>query len=575
MNITHLGFMKKTFWLILISFIFFTTSKSQTCSHSVSLEDHYGDGWNAATLTIIVNGEVALDSITLPGGSGPLIFYFFAETGDTIDAIYTQGGWPVENEYTVYDGRDTIIGQSGIGGQTIPDNIYNMTGKCPSCFEPQNLRETNVTNTSGDLHWTSIQPASTWEYQFGPTGYIPDSIGITTTSNTVRLSNLSPRCTYDWYVRTDCGNGDFSRWSGPKVFTTASEIQSFPFIEDWEENSISTAWAIFIGDGSVLRTNDNSYSGDSALIHTGNNDYYFRSDNNYDAWIKAQPGTGLNKTHSTYNDVTIDLSNAIDAELTFFYSMNAYYYYSYFYDNYFWVVVNSGSGWSEIFSAQVIDSTIDYTKVNLSLKEYINDTLRIRFFHSARFEENYLLLDDISVLAEFPCEAPNNMIESDITVSSAKIIWSDNSLATSWEYQWGESDYSPYDTGINTEVIEAQITGLEQNTSYDWYVRSVCDSSNKSDWSGPGTFKTQVNSAEFNSDDISPKIVSVNKTLIIHNPKCYTGSLILYDIQGTQNQIYYLNGDIKQQIETYLRTGLYIFQIDIDSKAITGKVFIN
>jgi len=87
------------------------------CQHRIDLYDCYGDGWNGNTLDVLVNGVTVLSQITLPGGTGPLSFYFMAATGDTIQTIYyPSGGWPYEPYYYVYDGFGTLIGLDGIVG---------------------------------------------------------------------------------------------------------------------------------------------------------------------------------------------------------------------------------------------------------------------------------------------------------------------------------------------------------------------------------------------------------------------------------------------------------------------------
>ncbi|MCD4729967.1 MAG: T9SS type A sorting domain-containing protein [Bacteroidales bacterium] len=83
--------------------------------YSVELWDDYGDGWNGGTLTVLVDGEVVLDNITLEAGSGPETFYFDAVSGAEVTCIFTPGGWPYECSYYIYcDGN--VVFADGEGG---------------------------------------------------------------------------------------------------------------------------------------------------------------------------------------------------------------------------------------------------------------------------------------------------------------------------------------------------------------------------------------------------------------------------------------------------------------------------
>jgi hypothetical protein len=99
------------------------------CEHRIDLYDCFGDGWNGNTLDVLVNGVTVLSQITLPGGTGPLTYYFEAATGDTIQTIYYPiGGWPYEPYYMIYGGLGVLLGQDG-GNCQQPTGI-TVIGNC-------------------------------------------------------------------------------------------------------------------------------------------------------------------------------------------------------------------------------------------------------------------------------------------------------------------------------------------------------------------------------------------------------------------------------------------------------------
>lgn len=78
-----------------------TVTVSTSCTHSISLYDSYGDGWNGCYVDVTVNGTVVLDNITLGSGAGPGTYYFNAQTGDDIDVIFYPVDWADECYFTL------------------------------------------------------------------------------------------------------------------------------------------------------------------------------------------------------------------------------------------------------------------------------------------------------------------------------------------------------------------------------------------------------------------------------------------------------------------------------------------
>ncbi len=90
------------------------------------------------------------------------------------------------------------------------------------------------------------------------------------------------------------------------------------------------------------------------------------------------------------------------------------------------------------------------------------------------------------------CLAPGELTASEITSTSADLGWIEYGNAASWDIEIGVAGFSP--TGVPTQAGVTQnpfiYGGLSENTSYDFYVRSVCDAGEYSDWVGPLNFST-------------------------------------------------------------------------------------
>jgi hypothetical protein len=103
-----------------------------------------------------------------------------------------------------------------------------MSLSVTGCNSPENLTASNITQTSAVLTWDgSTSTNQGYDYVLITDGSTPDFSTVPTANvnagiTTVNLQSLSIGTTYDAYVRTNCGNGDFSDWSPVESFTTLS-----------------------------------------------------------------------------------------------------------------------------------------------------------------------------------------------------------------------------------------------------------------------------------------------------------------------------------------------------------------
>ena len=94
----------------------------------------------------------------------------------------------------------------------------------PTCFKPTALTASTITDVSAQLGWTNVGNTS-WQVLVLPAGSPAPTASSTgwvpTTSNPYTALGLTAATCYDYYVRTDCGATDgLSTWSGPKNFCT-------------------------------------------------------------------------------------------------------------------------------------------------------------------------------------------------------------------------------------------------------------------------------------------------------------------------------------------------------------------
>ncbi|NNK82009.1 MAG: T9SS type B sorting domain-containing protein, partial [Flavobacteriaceae bacterium] len=163
-------------------------------------------------------------------------------------------------------------------GQSTPNPCYNGSWGVtadfsinvvapPSCIPPSFLTVSNIDGTSADISWTANNGETAWEYvvQLAGTGE-PSGTGVSSATNSLTESGLDYSTDYELYVRSDCGGGDLSTWSGPVNFTTT--IQTFyDIVCDTDspininycyDNNDTTAWTFNSDNGFPIELVFNS-----------------------------------------------------------------------------------------------------------------------------------------------------------------------------------------------------------------------------------------------------------------------------------------------------------------------------
>lgn len=244
-------------------------------STNADISINYGSSGTAAAMT----NSIVTDFGIVNGGYQEVLAYF-----------------TVPSDGTYYVG---ILGSiNGSPYYISVDDISIIVG--PSCLDPTDLSASNIAGTTADLSWTENGSATSWEIELGLNGFTPTgtatNIGVW---NPFPMTGLSSETSYDYYVRSDCGGGDYSNWIGPYNFTTTvscpapsalgvSNILSISADFSWTENGSATEWDIELGlDGFVPSGTPTSTSSSNPYSCTG-----LVAGTDYDYYVRASCGVG-------------------------------------------------------------------------------------------------------------------------------------------------------------------------------------------------------------------------------------------------------------------------------------------
>ena len=443
--------------------------------------------WNAVTTTQTV--EMPLDVLAASApADARLAFRFSGVHNGTGTSSYT----------TTYCGIDNILVKI-----------------IPNCFAPSTstFQATNVTANSATVSWTdqNSNDPSSWMVKYSATAIDPATEGTATTvtSPTINLTGLDAQTTYYVYVGVDCGAFGVSDWSNAFTFTTPCAAYSIPFAENFGATLASDpCWR-----GATGITAEEVFNGSSLTLTTPNWTYASSANSGIEAghYYKNIYGTSCKSWIITPN---IDLTNAPSAQLTFdavFTGYNSASPASGFTGNSsqaFMVLVSTDGGatwpaanavkWQNTGGQHTLEELCgtSYISQTVDLSNYIGETIRIAFYAQSTTSggDNNLHIDNLLVDVIPPCAKPTNVHTTALAYNAATIDWTQNtvlSTESSWDVMFGPSPLDVNNatvTTLNDHVFNA--TGLDEQTTYDFYVRASCGTDGITDWSSVFTFTT-------------------------------------------------------------------------------------
>ncbi len=352
-----------------------------------------------------------------------------------------------------------------------------------SCVEPSALAATSITNSGATLGWTNGGPETMWDIQYGLVGF---SLGSGTfvngvTTNPYLLSGLTASTSYEFYVRGICTGPENSSWSGPFLFKTQCDDVT-EYTENFEGYATGTANPLPDCWGELNTGTGNSYitTGANAPMSPANRLYMTASGTTPTETCAVLPSVSnlQANTHrlkfkafsSSGTDRFLIVGYLTDpSDLTTFVQLEE--------------VNIPGTALTTTQELTVVPGVLPAGVKHLAIKNA---------GHPSGTTIAYI--DDVKWEAIPSCVDPNvNLITSSlITNNTANISWVEAGTATQWEIEYGTPGFvSGTGTIVAAPTNPFVLTGLTANTTYDFYVRAVCSTSDSSPWSGPLTFTTQ------------------------------------------------------------------------------------
>ncbi|WP_107039175.1 fibronectin type III domain-containing protein [Brumimicrobium mesophilum] len=388
-----------------------------------------------------------------------------------------------------YNGSDEyIVFGHELGGGTlkyirIDDFNYEVI---PSCLSPSNVMTNSILATTASLTWTENGSATSWEVDYGLSGY---TAGTGTSSvesvSSANLTGLSAFTDYDVYVRAICSPGDTSAWSLISSFTTTCLPYTAPYYNGFENDDLDLApgcWDSYVTiNNGFVEVED--FTGTAAPFAGAQALYLYN-------------GSGFTVGSDTLKAISPNFSDLTAGDKRIRFQANA--------DNVTTRLI-IGTVPSEAPTAVftpvdtvtfLADDTYQEVITYFDAANGYNGTDQyIAFIHELDGGTlKYIRIDDFNYEVSPSCIAPTNLMVNSILATSANLSWTQIGSPIEWEVEYGVSGFT---LGSGTNSIETtstpSLTGLNDDTAYDLYVRAICAPGDTSDWSNITTFSTPCN----------------------------------------------------------------------------------
>jgi hypothetical protein len=446
-------------------------------------------------------------------------------------------------------GAHTVVIMDALGNESGP---ITVTITEPSA--PDNLVVTVVDFETIDVSWTVYGSETQWNLEYGPVGFTPGT-GVSTTvfGTPTTLSGLSANTAYHIYLQTNCAPGN-SGWFGPVAFTTPQQpVTVFPWLEGFETGG--TQWTIVNG------TQVNQWIVGSAVNNGGTQALYVTNDGGVS---NAYNGSVTSVVHA-YRDIILPAGVA-DATLSFdwrsvgetttFDRMRVWLAPATFVPVSGTQIVAAGAAPTGIVQVGLpnYNGQPNWTLANISIPQaYIGQSFRVVFEwrnDGSIANQPPAAVDNVKITLGY-CPAPTNILVSNITTNSADLVWTENGVATEWEVEYGPVGFAPgTGTVVVANAIPFQLTGLDNSTQYQVYVRANCGSDDEySIWTGPVGFTTDFTCGGtfFDNGGLTGNYLPNSNQVTTICPETPGDYVIVaftsFNVQATNDGLYIFDGD--------------------------------
>jgi len=498
-------------------------------------------------------------------------------TNATGTVVYASGTQPViwDSGSTTGVIRYYLHSNASCGSQQVERSRYIRCADASNCVPPSNLAVSNITSNSCKMTWTAASPVPSSHYDIyivtnnsAPNANSTPTLFSTTNLNTTLYLNVAAGTTYYYWVRSNCGATTGAWISGGSFTTPPALICNGAIYGLYPDATFTPACT-----GSTEQIVADAYAGEYSNVNVlSNKQYTFRSSVSTDfititnatgtailasgltplTWLSGTT-SGVVRYHLNANSScgTQNTNRVRSITCAAIASCNVPT--QLFYDgltstsnNIAWTAPNPApsngyvycySTVNDPFSANAITGTTTNT---FAVLNNLSPNTTYYFWVKSNCDatqSNWASGGSFTTNPASGCNAPTQIYYDGLTSTTNTIAWIEGVPTPNNGYVYCYSTVNdPFSanaiTGTTTETF-ANLTNLLPNTTYYFWVKSICDNT-QTDWASGGSFTTYPESqcnapTQLFTDPESSTLVNIAWTAPIPAPSngyIYTYSIV-------------------------------------------------
>ncbi len=356
-----------------------------------------------------------------------------------------------------------------------------------ACMAPHNLQFSNVSGTSALATWTPDETASgteTYHLEYSEVG-TDNWQPVTTTSNYILFGGLTPQTLYDVRLYMECDADGYSDTLTETLFTHCLSDGEFAIGNGTSTYSYLPSYGFYNYSYTQQIFLSNEMNGPSALTSIAFEASAIAIQRNLKIYLMHTTATTADNWLPTDSAVLVFSGNQqlVVGWNTFYFTAPFTYNGT---DNLAVIVIDetgsyaSGNSWmthttSGSLAKYIYQDSSPYS-INSTPSSGSSSTVSNR--NNVRFGN----CDSVTT-----CVAPNVLV-TNYTDEEITIAWVPGDQETSWELEYKTADTTDW-TNVGTVTDNSYtFTGLISSTNYDIRLRSVCSSSEFSNWTTVSAF---------------------------------------------------------------------------------------
>lgn len=426
-------------------------------------------GWNTFNLTTPFNYDGVQNLlITVRDMTGD-----WSSTNDWLGSNGTSG----VSRYAYRDGTPYNIGDNTGYEGTFRCGTIIAGSSClqqATCAAPA-AAVIDVTTTTVTLAWAPGAGDTSWNVYYRLAGTTAWSTPVAVTANSYTFTGLNSGRNYEFKVENVCTEGSFT--ATVEAATLCAAI-TLPYAEDfngWGNGGIPNCWY-----------NTGSYSG-TGIIY--NNQNMTGTTGGSILMYSSSGASNISRIILPELDTTVNQMNQTQLVFNTKYTSTGYT------PTYVVGVMTDPNNVTTFVPVDTVTATVGVNQWEVFEVPMANYTghgtyAAIQTLYAGSYSESFI--DNLMLELIPTCPRPDSLTVSNANTSSIDVSWRERGNATSWVVEWGPVGFAlGTGTVVNAPTNPFTLTGIPSSYQGEYYVRSVCSSTDSSNYSyRPCAFNT-------------------------------------------------------------------------------------